>query len=300
MKKFFLKTIVVVLVVGIVYVFFLSVVKTDTAYIRVIESLRTGKVVHIVRPCAGGWAFAWQGSFPWWFQISDIPARRTADFRIRIAVPELSNLKEDYYHAWIPLHVTYRVDANKFTDATALGGGGRGVDDLVKRYFENGLKGEMDQYLTPAYQREALLAQVNAILDKTKKSIGEELDSSGITLARARISGAVVLPDRQVYAEGLTHAADLRKVDKANEKELLDLRSSVEREKIRNGQLYAKLLEISKIIKAYPDILKYIYIDKMGPNVKVILSPDTSGVPQMLEKEKTPAKGKPREIDNLR
>jgi hypothetical protein len=300
MKKFFLKTIVLVIVVGIAYVLFMSVGKIDKACIRVTENLRTKKVMGIVRPFAGSWAFAWQGSFPWWFQVSDVPARRTADFRIRIAVPELANLKEDYYHIWVPLHVTYRIDATRFSDASRIGDSGRGVDDMVKKYFENELKSEMEQYLTPAYQREALAAQVTAMFERAGKSAGEELAASGLKLAGARISGAVILPDRQVYNEGIMHAADLRKMDKASEKDLRELRSVMEREKIRNGQFYVKLLEISKIIKAYPDILKYIYIDKMGPNVKVILSPDSSGVPQMLEKEKTPAKGKPREIDNLR
>ena len=93
------------------------------------------------------------------------------------------------------------------------------------------------------------------------------------------MTGTAVLPNQQVYNEGIAHAADLRKMDKTIEKELIDVRSAMERDRIKNEQFYGKLKEISKIISANPDILKYIYIDKMAGNVNVILSSDNSGVP---------------------
>lgn len=38
----------------------------------------------------------------------------------------------------------------------------------------------------------------------------------------------------------------------------------------------------------------------MGGNVNVILSSDNTGVPRMLERDPKPAKGKNKEIDNLK
>ncbi|OHD62829.1 MAG: hypothetical protein A2176_03035 [Spirochaetes bacterium RBG_13_51_14] len=300
MKIFILKTITVVFVAGCAYLLFFSVEKTDKNSICVIEDRSSKKIVRIVKPTAGGYAFAWQGAFPWLFLVSDMPLQRAADIAVRIPMPGLESLLTEYYYLRIPLRVSYRIDREKFSDSSKLSDNGNGVDELVKKFFESELTREIAVYLSPAYQREALAAQVDAILDRTVKSIEPELAAAGLVLSRARITGAVVLPDRVVYNEGIAHAADLRKMDKMIQKELIDVHSTMDREKIKNEQFYARLHEISKIISANPDILKYIYIDKMAGNVKVILSSDNIGVPGMLEKETRPGKVKPREIDNLK
>jgi hypothetical protein len=300
MKIFLLKTIIVIIVAGIAYALFFSVEKVDKNRICVVQDLRSKKMVRVVRPVAGNYAFAWQGAFPWWFLISDMPAQRAADFAIRITAPGLENLKEDYYAIRVPVRVVYRIDPDKFSDASKLSDDGRGVDDAVKRNFENELQRELLAYLVPVYQREALVAQMDALIKKAQKNLEGDVMSFGIVLSDAKITGAVIAPERAIFNEGMMHAADLRKMDRAVEKDLIDVRSSVERENIKNEQFYKKLLEISRIISANPDILKYIYIDKMGGNVNVILSSDNTGVPRMLEKDPKPAKGKNKEIDNLR
>lgn len=300
MKNFVLKIISVIIVAGTAYFVFLSLERLDKKSMRVVEDLRSKKMVRIVRPFAGNYAFTWQGAFPWWFLISDIPSQRSADFTIRITVPGLENLKEDYYAVRVPIRIAYRIDPDTFGDVSKLADDGQGVDDMVKKFFENELQRDLLAYLAPAYQREVLIAKVDTVLQKVKKNLEDELKSLGIALSDAKITGAVIAPERAIYNEGIVHAADLRKMDRGIEKNLIDARSMVDQENIQNEQFYKKLLEISRIISANPDILKYIYIDKMGDNVNVILSSDETGVPKMLEKEMKPAKGKNREIDNLK
>ena len=64
---------------------------------------------------------------------------------------------------------------------------------------------------------------------------------------------------------------------------------------------FEKLLRISSILKNNPEILKFIYIDKMGDDIKVIISSDKTGLPAMFndsaEGTKPAAKG---DVDNLR
>ncbi len=300
MKKFLLKTVAVVFVVGIAYILFFSVEKTDAGRICVVQDLRSNTVVRIVRPLMGNYAFVWQGAFPWWFSISEIPGKRAAAMKVKIGFPELSFLKDDYYHLWVPLRVVYRIDGERFTDAASLGSNGRDLDDLVNTLIQGELQQEMNPLLAPAYQREALIAQMEPILARVMKKLENDFKTYGIELVSAKISGAMVFPERGVFNEGIIHVADLRKMDRLKEMELIGVRSAIERDKIKKEQFYANLLKISKIISANPDILKYIYIDKLGGNVNVILSSDSSGVPRMLEKIDKPTKGKPREIDNLR
>ncbi len=300
MKNFILKTMLVVFIGGIAYLLFFSLVKIDAGMICVVEDLREKKAVAMARPIAGDFAFVWQGALPWWFNVSEVPASRAARFDARIAIPGFEELGERYYHLWVPLRVSYRIDPARFNGAHLLGGQGAGVDGLVERLVGRELQRELNQYLAPVYRRDALPAQIETALAAAVRALEKELGDDGIAISGARITGALFLPEMQVYTEGLAHAADLRKIDKKIEMDLIDVRSALETDRIKNEQFYGKLKEVSKIISANPEILKYIYIDKMAGNVKVILSSDNSGLPGMLEKEMKPAKGKNREIDNLR
>jgi hypothetical protein len=300
MKRFFKGLFILIILVCVAYALVSSIEKIDKGKMGVVEDLRTKNIIRIVRPQAGSYAFVWQGLFPCWFSFYEQPEERAALYDIKIAIPNLENLKEDYYNLVIPIRVLYRIDWQKFSDTAKLANNARDLEAMVKRYFENGLKKETLLYLYPAYQREALTNQMNSIMERIKKEVASEFQLLGLALVSATVFGSISLPDRMLYNEGLLHAADLRKVDRIIEKGLLEVRSSVAREKIKNEQFYLKLFEISKLIKSNPDILKYIYIDKLGGNVKVILSSDTTGLPTMLEEAKMPKKGKPREIDNLK
>ncbi len=300
MKNILIKTIAAVFVAGIVYAIFFSVEKIDAGKLCVVQDLRSKTVVRVARPIVGSYAFVWQGALPWWFSISELPAQRSAGMKVKISFPDLSFLKDDYYHLWVPLRVVYRMDGEGFTEAARLGDGGRSLDDLVNTLIQGELQQEINPMLAPAYQREALAAQIAPMVEKAAKKLEGDFKTLGMTLVGAKISGTPVLPDKAVYNEGVLHAADLRRLNRSREMDLIGVRGSLERDKLKNEQFYANLLRMSTIISANPDILKYIYIDKLGANVNVILSSDSSGVPRMLEKTDKPVKGKSKEIDNLR
>lgn len=301
MKKFIVKTTLFVVIAGIAYLLFFSLVKIDAGTICVVEDLRTKKAVAIARPIAGNFAFVWQGALPWWFLVSEVSTSRVARFDARITFPGFEVLKERYYHIWVPLRVSYRIDPARFTEVHLLGRQGAVADGLVEKLVERDLQSELNQYLAPAYRRDALPAQVDSALAAAVRALEKDLGEDGIAIMSAGLAGSPALPEMKVYNEGIAHAADLRNIDKKIEKDLLDARSAMETDRMKNEQFYGKLKEISKIISANPDILKYIYIDKMAGNVKVILSSDNSGLPPgLVEKGLKSAKAKSREIDNLR
>jgi hypothetical protein len=300
MNKFMLKTTLAVLIIGIAYLLFFSLVKIEGGMLCVVEDLRTKKAVALARPVVKNYAFVWQGALPWWFLVSEVTDRRSPRINAGIVIPGLEGLKEQYYRISVPIRISYRIEVARFTDPALLGGDGRGVDDMVGRLFERELQHELNRSLAPVYQRENIAAQADTAVAAVAAVLEKELAGEGIALSGARITGTVYLPSQQVYNEGIAHAIDLRNMDKMIEKNLIDVRSSMERDRIKNEQFYDRLKEVSKIISANPDILKYIYIDKMAGNVKVILSSDNSGLPGMLEADKKSGKKKSREIDNLR
>ncbi len=300
MKNFLIKTIAVVFVVGIVYCLFFSVEKIDAGTLCVVQDLRSKTVVRVARPFVGSYTFLWQGALPWWFSISEQPAQRSAGIKVKISFPDLSFLKDDYYHLWVPLRVVYLIDGERFTEVARLKDGGRALDELVTSLFQGELQQEMNPMLAPVYQREVLATQLAPIVERVVKKLEGDLMTCGIKLISVKMGGTPVFPEKAVYNEGVLHAADLRRMNRTREMDFIGIQGSLERDKLKNEQFYANLLRISTIISANPDILKYIYIDKLGANVNVILSSDSSGIPRMLEKSDKPVKGKPREIDNLR
>ncbi|MBN1497661.1 MAG: hypothetical protein JXA07_12875, partial [Spirochaetes bacterium] len=265
-----------------------------------VEDLRTNRVVRLVGPTAGSYAFVWEGALPWWFLVREVPAQRVSYFNVKVSIPGLESLKQDYYHAWFPLRAAYRIDTAAFSDPTLLSDGGRGADDLLERLFGNGLRRELQPLLSPFYQRDLLLTKAESTIDAVRRVVEKECEAVGIRLSAAALTGPVIAPEIMVYNEGRLHAAELRRMDRGIEMEVIESRSRAEKNRLLNEQFYAKLNEISKIISANPDILKYIYIDKLGGNVNVILSSDNRLVPPLFDTDSEAGKGKSREIDNFK
>ncbi len=302
MKTTLRKVFVILIVAFTALVLFFSILKVDPNSICVIRDLRTGEMVKIVRPVVGNYSIAWQGVFPWWFIVYEVPARRVVEFNAVIVITGLEESKKERYHVNIPVRMKYRIDTEQFTDAGKMAENGRGIDELVGRYIEAQLQREMARFLAPVYQPEAIAADVEPAVARARSAIAADLAALGIRIDDVKLPGTAFIPDRALHLEGLQHAANLRVIDNMLEKDIIEARNRVVHEKIISEQFYERLKKISRLIKANPDILKYIYIDKMAGNVKLILSPDSTGVPQMLELEK----GKPskkvqsREIDNLK
>src|SRR5271157_5530577 len=161
MKRSFKGIVILVLVLGVAYVLVFSIEKIGEGKRGVVEDLRTKKIVRVVSPLVEGYAFVWHASFPRWFSFNETPTERIARYDIKIAIPGLDNLKEDYFRLIVPLRVQYRIDWQRFSDASKLADNGRELDNTVKSYFENAIKKEMQVYLHPVYQREALALQIN-------------------------------------------------------------------------------------------------------------------------------------------
>ncbi len=293
------KAIAVLVALAAGYALFFSIMVLDSERVTVIQDLRSGSVVKILRPLFWRVSLAWQGAFPWWFIVSEVPRSRAVDFQARIALPGCEELKKDVYHVHVPVRLKYRINA-RFTDGARLVGSGKGVDELAEDYIRKGLQRELGPYLSPVYQPEALEAQAEGALESAYDTVIKDCADRGIDLVEAKLTGAALVPDRALHLEALQHAANLRGIDNMLEKDLIEERNRVTRQKISNEQLYGRLGVISKLIAANPELLKYIYIDKMAGNVKLILSSDSSGVPRLLEAEKSLKKGKTKEIDNLR
>jgi hypothetical protein len=268
----------------------------------VIEDRYSKEALAVYGPSAYNVSFIWQALIPCLYTVREVSLNHALTITARVVIPELSNLKEDYFRCEFPLLVRLKYDKLSYIDYEFLSNNSKLLKHRIKRDIENAIGMELSQYFGPVYRRDAILADSKIIIEKSLKKAAGFYSGTGISIS-AEISGPIALPDLKLYNEGLVHSANIRRLDQELEKENRSFSQRLAIERRNNAEWFLKLNQISKIIRNNPEILKYIYIDKLGPNVSLILSSDISGVPRMIEesaRDKFGKKMKKQEIDNLR
>jgi len=299
MRKFIKRLLIFILVAVLVYIAWFSFVIIEKGTIGTLRDTRSNKIVRLLFQ---RYNFVWQGSLPWIFSVQKIPSSRNAIIEVKVPIPPLESLTDNQYHGKISVNLLYRIMPDKFFDISKLEDDGKALDSVVSRYVDGYVQREIYDYLVPLYRLNEIRKNNDIILKNAHDKLKEKFESIGLSIIKFDFIGSLTFPDMKTYYSGLTHINELRKIAKINEKELKLLRNKLKRDKILNEQQYNKLLEISKIIKENPDMLKYLYIEKMADNVRVIISSDSSGYPLDLgkkeeKKQETTTTG---EIDNLR
>jgi len=121
---------------------------------------------------------------------------------------------------------------------------------------------------------------------------------------------------RNVVADeyGISLRNDLMELRKKHLIERENLNNALNLKSVETGKYYEHLQKISDIIATNPDILKYIYIEKLAPNVKIIAPINSNGyafgldnidesekdVKKLEKSDKPESKDKDGEVDNLR
>lgn len=132
-----------------------------------------------------------------------------------------------------------------------------------------------------------------------KNEITERLETEGfriIDFTQDRIS----FPSYAVYNEGVSYQEEYRAVQMRAKRDMVQLKSRLERKQAEDASRFDYLGRISDMISDNPDLLKYIYIDRIGPDVKVVISSDKELVPELFRPEPEKSKAdKKEESDDL-
>ncbi len=290
--------VVLVLLVIAVYAYFTAVVKTGPDEYVVAENLQNGEcTLH-----APGYAFVAHALIPGRVSMTRFPRRVSQLVEIRLPIPPLDELKSEYYSIRMPLNLAIEVDPERLLiEPARLIKEKNALIVLCRKAVEGFFQKEFSPYMAPNFNREGLVAAREAVFRTVQEKLTAYAGRIGIRVTAMEISGAVTVPELKAYYEGLQYLDELRVLEKNNKKELIALNAGLEREKLARKELVEKLSEIARLIKSNPDLLKYIYIDRLGDNVKVIIAPEKSGMPLGLGLEQPPEK-EPRkgEVDNLR
>jgi len=291
------KFLILLILCGSGYIALFSVhrVSSDNE-IGIVED-RTNK--RVARTFSKPYNFIWEGAFPNWYSVYMIPCKKTANIIIRIPIPQLEDLKGDGYTMIIPLSVDYAIDGKKFYDFEYLADGAKGLNELLAERIKGYLMKELKNYFYPVFRREALNAEMEAIIKKVYDKAALQCRDTGLELSKLDLRGTASIPDYNVFNEGQAYIALIRKNENENEIELKKLKYRLERDKIEYQEFYSRLNKISEIVKKNPDMLKYIYIEKMAEKGRIIPSAEDFGNLKIFNDKDRP-KLKKGDIDNLR
>jgi hypothetical protein len=295
MKGLFKKLVILLVLVAAIYIPFLTVKVISPDEIGVVEDMQSGRVVSTY---TGRVNFVWQGALFWLYRTCELSTSGSISFTAKLSIPPLQNLESGHYSVWIPLRAAYVIERDSFTGREYLRDYGDALDEHVASVVKGVLAKELDQYFRPVYRPPLLETNIERLIGDAETKAGAELKEMGIALTGLKRAGSVVIPDLEVYGEGLRFLADMRALEHKNAMELIQLKIDLDRGKLSDEEYFKKLNRMSKIIKQNPEIIKYIYIDKITGNGKVNLPNVMKDFPGGEGKERPrSAEG---DIDNLR
>ena len=278
------------------WAFYFSVVTLDEEKAGAVEDLRINRIVRVFFERKN---FIWQGAFPWWYSVYEISLKKSVDYEVALPVYGLEGLKGDAYLSKTQVSFTYRIIREKFKSLEKLGKNSQDLEDDIKNSIRGILGDELNRHFTPVYRGNAVNNDRETISANISNGIKSKYESLGVEILNVTIPGRIAVPDLRTYHDGIRHIANVRDLEKKNEIQLKALESRISQEKLADRQKYDRLNEMSKIIRDNPDILKYIFIEKMSDNVKVIISSDKTGFPLFLDDKKREKGLKEGDISNI-
>jgi len=298
MAGFFRKITILILAVAAAYaaVFCFRLLKPGKAV--VVEDMRSGSVARVL---TGKYCFAYEGAMPWWFSLREIPLEREFSGTARIGIPGLSALDDGRYDIRIPVRFRYLADPDIASAQAVIMRGEAGMDQEVFSRIQSLMRRELVPYIDPAYKRDQLNYNRDRLAADIGKKIRQEMKRGGLDVSSFAFEGGMYLPAAAEYYEALKHLDEMGRIKRKNDVEAVILVKKLDREKMSNEEYYKKLIRISDIIKNNPDILKYIYIDKLADNMKVVSSVDSFDVlGDSSAKKNNVSPSRKGDIDNLR
>jgi len=244
--------------------------------------------------------FVWQGALPWKFNVEKVGLKYSSIMDVSIQIPALSSLSDDLYYIRIPMNISYRISKDNLPEISYLTGE-KNIDQYIATVAAGICSSMLIDNIDPKYNRDGLVREQKRLNDEISAEISKKLESLGIITEKLEFILPGYYPENRLYEEALVRNREMRELTFQNSKEDIMLKKQLQKDKGEFEVYYEKLNKISKLIKENPQILKYIYIDKMGDNIKVIISSDKTGIPAIFgDSADANDSGVKGDIDNLR
>jgi len=203
-----------------------------------------------------------------------IPLHGSCNVDIVIPISPLESIKSDHYSIKIPVVINYTLNPEQLTlDLNRLYSDTSYLSQQFEIRLSGSMKDAISRYLYPYYQYNALQANIHKELSVAIDNVKESFARDGIIIKEVT-PGIIYVPDYTVYTEGKKFLLELLTQEKLRTIQLNALQQKLKEDELKNAQYLEHLEKISRIIAKNKDILKYIYIDKLADNVRVIVTSD--------------------------
>ena len=294
MKGFVLKFTIVLFIILAIYVVLFSFRVLDRNEIGIVKNLESGEIVSVFTE---RYNYAWHGPLLWMYNVSTLSKRGSFSTEISIPVPPLNKLNPDHYSVRIPINVVYEIRVDKILNRNMLENNGEPLLKVLKNIIKSSFSKEFQPFFKPNYNARFLKIKITEIIETAFNRTIKESPGIGVTIKSIKETTSLYIPEKEVFNQGVKFLAEMREIEHAHSKDLIKLENHLKEEKIKNSAYYKKLKKLAKIIRKTPAILKYIYIDKISGNVKVVHSKEVIDLFNASDSSNRVPTG---EIDNLR
>ncbi len=297
MKTLIKLLIKLVVVSAVIYGVYFSFYKSGNESIVVLKDLKNNSVAQVY---TGTYNVIWQGVMPWRYAVVKTPVRYSSLVSIPVKIPSLSSLNDDSYLIKLPVNISFQLDKANIPDISYLDS----KLSIEKYFIEKASlvsQSVLMNYIEPVYDRNIILKNEKQIIETLTSELMKKIPVAGILPDKMEFISPGYFPDNKFFNEGLIQNKEMRDLDFSNKKQEILLSKKLIKDKHENELYFEKLLRVSSILKDNPEILKFIYIDKMGDDIKVIISSDKTGLPAMFNDSSDGTKpGVKGDVDNLR
>jgi len=285
-----------IFVLSLVYGAFLSFFMLKENEMGIVYDLNSGGSISYF---SDKYNFVWHGLQPWRYGIKKISRNRSYNIEVKVPLPGMVSMDSDMYYIRIPVSMSCTLVFDSSEGFVGEKKNFIGIESYLKKTVAYSFENVFSRYNSTGYNREKIIKAESRIKKEALELVKGNINLEICRINQISIVGPVIYPENEVYREGLSYSRELRSEILKNKRKSMLLKSELQIEKNKNDLYFKKLQKMSELIKNNPEILKYIYIDKMGPNIKVIISSDRTGLPSLFSSEKGKDSVKKGDIDNL-
>ncbi len=129
----------------------------------------------------------------------------------------------------------------------------------------------------------------------------EALTGRGIIVEGLRLQEGIVCPEMVVYRRGLEYQEQLLRLTEQQELERRRFEQQLQLTRLESAEYRSRLSALQELLKQSPEILKYIYIDKLAGHKELLPPVAPSGYPLDIEAKEREQQAVPSgDIDNFR
>jgi len=225
--------------------------------------------------------------------LHQLDSRGALRVSLSAPLPKISELEDQLYSIRCSFSLKYSLVSDKYLITEEIINKEKphelitsGIEELVKGSFSY----SVSSLFSAGFDAEKIALEWPAQRERLFSELTSSLSKSGIELESIEQSSPLVYPTNEIYAGVLVYYDELQSLRRRHGLDNETLKGVLAGESLHLDAYCRKLEKISALIEKNPLLLQYMYIEKLGSNVSVILPASISGYPFGLDRSQNEKK----------